>query len=194
MAGKRVLKEKLSIVNLLIMGLLIDRPMSAYEIVRIIETQIIGRLIKVSAPAVYKNIKELHQAGYLGVEKKRTGETPDKKVYSVTEDGKAYFLKLMEHYSSSVSSYYLDFNVFLINLDKMDKETGLRMLENLRYQFYQLKSWIVNHEQEARANNIYFPGRAIIKQHRMVIYTLIAWIEEVVEEYRQTENLGKHYW
>ena len=194
MTGKRVLKEKLSIVNLLIMGLLIDRPMSAYEITRIIETQIIGRLVKVSAPAVYKNIKELHQAGYLGVEKKRTGETPDKKVYSVTEDGKAYFLKLMEHYSSSVSSYYLDFNVFLINLDKMDKETGLRMLENLRNQFYQLKSWIVNHEQEARVNSIYFPGRAIIKQYRMMIYTLIAWIEEVIEEYRQTENLGKHYW
>jgi len=194
MTGKRVLKEKLSIVNLLIMGLLIDRPMSAYEIVRIIETQIIGRLIKVSAPAVYKNVKELHQAGYLGVEKRKTGETPDKKIYSVTEDGKTYFLKLMEHYSSSVSNYYLDFNVFLINLDKMDKETGLRMLENLRNQFYQLKSWIVNHEQEARAKNIYFPGRAIIKQHRMVIYTLIAWIEEVIEEYRQTENLGKHYW
>ena len=194
MAGRRVLKEKLSIVNLLIMGLLIDRPMSAYEIARIIETQIIGRLIKVSVPAVYKNVKELHQAGYLGVEKRKTGETPDKKIYSVTEDGKTYFLKLMEHYSSSVSNYYLDFNVFLINLDKMDKETGLRMLENLRNQFYQLKSWIVNHEQEARAKNIYFPGRAIIKQHRMVIYTLIAWIEEVIEEYRQTENLGKHYW
>lgn len=194
MAGRKVSKEKLSIVNLLIMGLLIDRPMGAYEIARIIETQIIGRLIKVSAPAVYKNIKELHQAGYLGVEKKKTGETPDKKVYSVTEDGKAYFLKLMEHYSSSVSNYYFDFNVFLINLDKVDKETGLRMLESLRNQFYQLKSWIVNHEQEARAKNIYFPGKAIIKQHRMMIYTLIAWIEEVIEEYRQTENLGKHYW
>lgn len=194
MAGRKASKEKLSIVNLLIMGLLIDRPMGAYEIARIIETQIIGRLIKVSAPAVYKNIKELHQAGYLGVEKKKTGETPDKKVYSVTEDGKAYFLKLMEHYSSSVSNYYFDFNVFLINLDKVDKETGLRMLESLHNQFYQLKSWIVNHEQEARAKNIYFPGKAIIKQHRMMIYTLIAWIEEVIEEYRQTENLGKHYW
>src|SRR4030042_826041 len=135
MAGKKVQKEKLSIVNLLIMGLLIDRPMSAYEIVRIIETQIIGRLVKVSAPAVYKNIKELHQAGYLEAERKKTGETPDKKVYSVTEAGKAYFLKLMEHYSSSLSNYYSDFNVFLINLDKVDKQTGVRMLENLRDQF-----------------------------------------------------------
>jgi DNA-binding PadR family transcriptional regulator len=134
------------------MGLLIDRPMSAYEIVRIIETQIIGRLIKVSAPAVYKNIKELHQVGYLGVEKKKTGETPDKKVYSVTKDGKAYFLKLMV--IQAVSLVYLDFNIS-DQLDKMDKETGLRC-ENLRNQFYQLKSWIVNHE--IRAKNIYFPG------------------------------------
>ncbi|OGP63738.1 MAG: hypothetical protein A2170_08885 [Deltaproteobacteria bacterium RBG_13_53_10] len=194
MAGKKVQKEKLSIVNLLIMGLLIDRPMSAYEIVRIIETQIIGRLVKVSAPAVYKNIKELHQAGYLEAERKKTGETPDKKVYSVTEAGKPYFLKLMEHYSSSLSNYYSDFNVFLINLDKVDKQTGVRMLENLRDQFYQFKSWIVRHEQEARAKDIHFTGRAIIKQYRMMIYTLIAWIEEVIEEYRQAENLGKHHW
>jgi hypothetical protein len=64
------------------------------------------------------------------------------------------------------------------------------MLENLRDQFYRMKTWIVAHEQEARARNVYFPGRAIIKQYRMILYTLIAWIEEVIDEYRETDEIG----
>jgi DNA-binding PadR family transcriptional regulator len=183
---------KMSAVNLLIMGLLMDRPLSAYDIAQMVETQIIGRLVKISAPAVYKNIKELHRAGYLEVEKTRKGEMPEKKIYTVTEKGKDYFLKLMDYFSSHLSSYYFDFNTFLSNIDKVDKQTGLRMLESLRDQFYQMKAWIASHEQEARTRQIYFAGRAIIKQYRMMFYTLIAWIEEVIEEYKAAKELGRY--
>ncbi len=182
---------KMSAVNLLIMGLLMGRPLSAYDIAQIVETHV-GRLVKISAPAVYKNIKELHRCGYLEVEKTRKGEMPEKKIYTVTEDGRAHFLKLMDYFSSHLSDFYFDFNAFLTNLDKVDKKTGLKMLENLRDQFYQMKTWIVNHEQEARARNVPFAGRVIIKQYRMIAYTLIAWIEEVIEEYRQAKDLGRH--
>jgi DNA-binding PadR family transcriptional regulator len=181
-----------STVNLLIMGLLIDSPLSAYHIAQIVETQIIGELLKISSPAVYKNIKELHKAGFLEMEKTRSGEMPEKKVYSVTKKGKAYFLRLMNHFSSHLSNHYFDFNTFLTNIDKVDRRTGLKMLENLRDQFYQMKEWIVNHEKQAKDNNIYFAGRAIIKQYRMILYTLLAWIEEVIEEYRETKDLGSY--
>jgi DNA-binding PadR family transcriptional regulator len=182
--------EKPSAVNLWIMGLLVNRPMSAYDIARMVETDVIGKLLKVSAPAVYKNVKELQRAGYLDMVRSRMGEMPEKKVYSVTQNGRDHFLKLMDYYSGNLLDYYFEFNTFLANLDRVDKETGLRMLGNLRDQFYQMKTWIVSHEQEARARNVYFAGRAIIKQYRMVIYTLIAWIEEVIDEYRETEELG----
>ncbi len=182
--------EKLSAVNLWIMGLLVDHPMSAYEIARIVETDVIARHLKVSVPAVYKNVRELQRVGYLEMERARMGEMPEKKVYSVTDSGRKYFLKLMDHYSSNLLDYYFEFNTFLANLDKVDKETGLKMLGNLRDQFYSMKTWIVAHEQEARARKVYFAGRAIIKQYRMILHTLIAWIEEVIEEYRETGETG----
>ncbi len=184
--------EKLSAVNLWIMGLLMERPLSAYDIARILETDIIGKLLKVSAPAVYKNIKELHRSGCLAAEKSRTGGMPEKKIYSVTDVGRKYFLKLMDHYSGNLSPYYFEFNTFLANIDKVNKKTGMKMLENLRDQFYRMKTGIVAHEQEARARNVHFAGRAIIKQYRMIIYALIAWIEEVIEEYGQSKDLGSH--
>lgn len=183
---------KMSTVNLLIMGLLLDRPQSAYDIAQVVETQIVGRLVKISTPAIYKNIKQLQKAGFLEVEKVRSGEMPEKKIYTVTESGRAYFLALMEYFSKEFSNVYFDFNAFLINLDKVTKNQGLKMLEELRDQFYEMKSWIVRHEQEARAKNIFFAGRAIIKQYRMMAYMLIAWVEEVIEEYRLTEDPGKY--
>jgi len=183
--------EKMSVVNLLIMGLLFEKSMSAYEIAQIVDNGIVGRLLKVSSPAVYKNIKELHRAGYLEAEKARTGEMPEKKIYSITDTGKLHFLSLMEHFSTNVNACYFDFNTLLINIDKVDRKKGLEMLNSLRDQFYRWKTWIVGHEQEARARNVHFGGKAVIKQYRMMAYMLIAWIEEVIEEYRHAEDLGK---
>ena len=97
----------------------------------------------------------------------------------------------MEHFSTNVNACYFDFNTLLINIDKVDRKKGLEMLNSLRDQFYRWKTWIVGHEQEARARNVHFGGKAVIKQYRMMAYMLIAWIEEVIEEYRHAEDLGK---
>lgn len=184
--------ERMSAGNLIILGLLLDKPMSAYEMAHIIDSQVIGRLIKISSPTVYKNIKNLYKKGYLTAEVVKEGEMPEKKVYSVTDEGKAYFLKLMEHYSGHLTDHYFEFNAFLMNLDKADKHTGLEMLGNLKAQFCKIQEWIVPHEKEAKAMNVFFAGQAIIKQYRMIIFTLIAWIDEVIEEYREEPDLGKY--
>ena len=176
----------------MILGLLSDKPMSAYDMANLLETQVVGRLVKISTPTVYKNIKKLYQNGYLTAEVVKEGEMPEKKIYTVTEEGYAHFLKLMEHFSGHFSDLYFDSNSFLSNIDKVDKETGLKMLENLKIQLCNARDWIVDHEREAKANNVFFAGRAIIKQYRMVLNALVEWIHEVIEEYTQTEELGRY--
>lgn len=182
----------MSTVNLIILGLLQDKAMSAYEMAQIVDTWIMGKLLKISPPTVYKNLKALHKASYLTLETVREGEMPEKKIYSVTETGRAHFLKLMEHYSSNLSDFYLDFNTFLVNLDKVDKQIGLQMLENLQTQINHARAWIVQHEQEMKTAGVFFAGRMLAKQYRMVLSTLRDWIEEVIAEYEQTTDLGKH--
>lgn len=184
--------EKMSAGNLMILGLLLNKPMSAYEMANLLDTQVIGQLIKISTPTVYKNIKRLYQNGYLTVEVVKEGEMPEKKIYTVTKEGKAHFFNLMEHFSGHVHDLYFDCNAFLANIDKVDKDTGLKMLENLESQLCAVRDWIVNHEREAKAKNVFFAGRAIIKQYRMVLNALVKWIQEVIKEYSQTENLGKY--
>jgi hypothetical protein len=56
------------------------------------------------------------------------------------------------------------------------------MLKNLHASILNWHSWIIAHEKEAK--NLPFPNRAIIKQYRMVLSTLLSWIEEIELEYR----------
>jgi DNA-binding PadR family transcriptional regulator len=184
--------ESMSTVNLIILGLLHDKPMSAYEMAQIVGSWVMKKLLKISAPTVYKNLKALHKASYLAMKTVREGEMPEKKIYSVTKSGRSHFLKLMEHYSGNLNDFYLDFNMFLVNLDKVDKKTGLQMLKNLQTQINQTRAWIVQHEQEMKAANVFFAGRMLAKQYRMILSTLRDWIEEVITEYRHTKDLGKH--
>lgn len=180
--------EKMSVVNLMVLGFLLEKPMSAYEMANLLDDRILGRLMKISAPAVYKNVKKLHQGGYLSVEVVREGEMPEKKVYSVTDKGKDYFFTLMQHYSNKFSEYYFEFNAVLLNIDKVDKQAGLEMLTALQTHFKTVQTWIIAHEREAREKRIFFTGRALVKQARMVVTTLVEWIEEVIEEYRQFDE------
>ena len=184
--------EKMSSGNLIILGLLLDHSMSAYDMAHIIDTQVVGRLVKISAPTVYKNIKKLHEAGHLSMEVLKQGEMPEKKIYTVTDTGKAYFLKLMRYFAEQPAEHHFEFNAVLGNIDKVDRETGMELLENLKTYFCGAKEWMVGHEQEAIAHNVFFGGRAIIKQYRMLFTMLEEWIDEVIEEYQQTEELGKY--
>jgi DNA-binding PadR family transcriptional regulator len=183
--------EKMSVVNLMILGFLMERPMSAYEMAQVVDGQLIGELMKISAPAIYKNVKQLSQDGDVTVETVKAGEMPEKKVYTITAAGQQYFHTLMEHYAGTVMDYYFEFNAMLLNLDKVDKATGLALLGQLRAQLEQAHGWVVEHEQHARAMHAFFPGLAMVKQARMVMGTLVEWVHETIAEYQATEEMGR---
>ena len=184
--------EKWSAANLIILGLLMEKPMSAYEMAHIIDSQIIGHLIKISPPTVYKNIKALHEKGRLTAETIREGEQPEKKIYAVTEKGKEHFLQLMGYFSSKLTPFFLESNAFLLNIDKLDKRRGLKMLQNLKKHIEDVQGWIKRHEREAGEKGIFFAGLAIIKQHRMMLDSLATWIDEVIEDYQKTKKPGAY--
>lgn len=173
----------MSPIDLIILGILYEKPMNAYEVARFVDEKHVQRLVKISQPAIYKNCKKLFQAGYLTGEKVRQGENPEKTIFKLSAKGKTYFHELMAHFSSRVHPFYLDFNAFIWNLDRLPKAQGLEMLENLRRELAQLKIWIINHEIEAAALRL--PVRLIIKQGRMVIVALAQWAEEAVADFKK---------
>ncbi len=184
---------KMSSANLIILGLIMDKPMSAYEIAQIIENQVIGRLVRISSPTVYKNIKLLYKEGFLTMEIVQESEMPPKKVYTVAADGREHFQQLMEYYSQRFEPPTYEYNAFLFNIDKVDKQTGLQLLENLRQHFLQAQQWISAHHRDVEeAGDVFFAGRAIVNQYNMHMTTFVEWINETIAAYQQEQHLGSY--
>jgi len=173
-----------STIDLIILGILIEKTMNAFELTRFIERERIGYLLKISTPAVYKSCKRLYKAGYLEGKVTRDGEMPEKVIYTVNQKGKERFYRLMEHFSGRLNPFYFEFNSFLWNIDKLKKKEALQMLENLKNQLLRLKKWITEHEKESSAK-IPFASRMIVKQYRMLVGTLAVWIKETITEYKR---------
>jgi len=157
-------------------------PMNAYELTRYIEQGEIDKVLKISKPAVYKSCKRLSVNGYLEGETVQEGDFPKKVIYSVTESGKKHFFELMVHLSTDLKPFYHEFNSFLWNIEKLEKSKGLKMLENLRNQLSTAKNWSIKHENEIKPF-AQFSARIIAKQYRMVMSTLLTWIDETIVEF-----------
>ena len=177
----------MSTIDMLILGILLDSPMNAYELTHFVEKKQVTRLIKISTPAIYKSCKRMFKAGYLEGKTTRDGESPEKVIYSVNQKGRDYFYKLMNHFSGNFKPFFIEFNSFVWNIELIERNEALHMLENLKNELVQIKDWIIIHEKEAATAP--FPARMIVKQYRMVIITLGEWISQTIKEFKTINNI-----
>ena len=171
----------MSTINLFLLGFIREKAMSAYEMANFVEAQQIPRMIKISAPAVYKNLVKLASAGYLSTEKVKEGEMPEKTIYSITPDGEKEFFSLLDRYSREQVKFHFDFNAVIINLDKLGREEALIYLENLWSEFKQRDRLIQKNLDIL--TNVPKEARAIVRQFKMINTTLIEWLEGFMKEY-----------
>ncbi len=172
----------MSAIDLVILGFLKRTPSSPYDMVQIIEPSALKKIIKIGSPTIYQNIKKLAKKEYLLGKKERVGEMPEKTIYSLTEKGEEYFIKLMGDFSSKPGPMFFNFNSFIKNLTLVDKETGLKMLRDLKLYFYDTKE-----DLDSDLNSIKSPSfevKAILKQYTIMLKGMIAWVEEIIEDYK----------
>ena len=174
---------KSSAIDLLILGMLIDRPQSAYDLASFVESKHLNMVLKVSAPAIYKNCKRLHADQLLEASVSRSGDLPEKVTYRINDKGRAHFYQLMAHYSQEMRPFHFEHNSFLWNLEKMPKEEGLVMLSHLQTSLVALKNWISAHEKEVEKMGAFGP-LALARQYRMVFQALVRWIKSVIKDYQ----------
>lgn len=177
----------MSPINLVILGFIMDKPMNPYELTKQIKNYRIDEMVKISIPAIYKNIIKLHEKGYVTAQIVRTNDTNEKTVYSMTQSGRKYFMQLMQKFALDKVNFNFDFNAFIVHLNHVDKSDGLMMLKNLKNKFYKKKRLLQN--QLKVLNNCPFAIRAVVQQQYMVAQTLIKWVENMMEEY-QSAKIG----
>ena len=172
----------MSSIDLVILGIVLEKPQSAYDIQKDVDYHHFSRWTKISVPSVYRKVIQLNEKGYLKSDIIKGDRFADKAVYSITEKGCAYFEKLMDTYASEPVPLLFDFNVVITNLNKMDKEKALELVAKLRNNI--VASAKSNDEYAANYADIPLVGRTIFEQQRLLYHSLLEWLDTFESQYR----------
>ena len=182
--------NELSNIDLIVLGILTEAPMSAYELTQYITDRQVSSFLKISDPAVYKSCKRLFQGGFLDGKLGTEGASPKKTIYSMNPEGQTRFYELMKFYSGNTNQWHLEFNAFMWHIEKLSKKEGLLMLNELAERLRNRESLLKKHLDDLTPY-IPFAARTILKQYTMVTTTMVVWVHETIEEYKNLRSPGK---
>lgn len=103
----------MSSIDLVILGIVLEKPQSAYDIQKDVEYHHFSRWTKISVPSIYRKVLQLSEKGYLQSDIVKGDKFADKAIYSITDQGRAYFKELMASCAAGPVPLLFDFNVVI---------------------------------------------------------------------------------
>lgn len=188
--NKRQELIKVSQIELLLLGMLIEGPKSAYDIQKDIEYHELSRWTKIGVASVYKKVLRLCEQGHLqgcSVQGKRRGH---KVVYEITDRGRAYFEQLMQIYARRSVTFCLEMNLVVANLNKLEPKKALAMLGQLYETIAQSARQHDGYITEYAGEPLPLPARAILEQQKEFYDTLLKWMGTFSFQFR--EEAARH--
>jgi len=177
-------KERhVSAVDLVLLGIVIEQPCSAYEIQKIIEYRHLSKWVKISSPSVYKKVIQLEAKGYLASKTVQESRMPEKTVYTITSSGKEFFLFQMKSIATRTVNVFFDFNAVITNLNKVPKNQALKLIASIRAGMAESKTYI--DEMIPQRKNVPLAGQTIMNQQILVLDTLFSWIDAFEADFDQ---------
>lgn len=174
----------MSSIDLVILGIVLEKPQSAYDIQKDVDYHHFSRWTKISVPSIYRKVIQLNEKGYLKSDIVKGDKFADKAVYSITDKGRSYFEQLMDTYASEEVSLLFDFNVVITNLNKMDKEKALNLVKKLRKSIAaSVKS---NEEYAVNYADIPLVGKTIFEQQRLLYQALLEWLDTFESQFKES--------
>lgn len=173
----------MSSIDLVILGIVLERPRSAYEIQKDVDYRHFSSWTRVSAASIYRKVIQLQAEGYLQSDRVKGDRSADKAVYSVTEKGRAYFEELMDSFADEPVPLLFDFNVVVANLNKLEREKALELIARLR------RSIAVSAKQNdgysAGYDDLPFVGKAVFEQQHLLYRALLEWLDAFEGQYKE---------
>ena len=172
----------MSSIDLVILGIVMEKPQSAYDIQKDVEYHHLSRWTKISVPSIYRKVLQMNEQGYLESSIVKGDKFADKAVYSITDQGRAYFEQLMDAYASQPVPLQFDFNVVITNLNKMDREKALELVGRLRGSI--AASAQANEECAAQHGDIPLAGQTIFAQQQRLYRALSEWLDAFEAQFK----------
>jgi len=171
--------------DLLLLGLLLDRPMHGYEIYQTIQIEGIDGWFSISAAGVYYSLRKLHDQGLVIESRQRRGGSASKSIYRLTAKGRTAFANAMEAELASQEEPCLDYDLPIYLLNKLPVQRALPPLERreafLIEQAEKLRAAVA--AQQARGGA---PLKLAILDHKLRFLEMEkAWLADVMATVRK---------
>lgn len=173
----------MSSIDLVILGIVSEKPQSAYDIQKDVEYHHFSRWTRISVPSIYRKVLRLSEGGYLQSNIVKGDRFADKAVYSITDKGRKYFKELMASYAANPVPLLFDFNVVVANLNKLDKTEATELISALRRSIYTSAKLNEAHAQEF--SNIPLEGKTIFEQQQLLYRALLEWLDNFEVQFLQ---------
>ncbi|TEU13462.1 MAG: DUF4388 domain-containing protein [Anaerolineales bacterium] len=176
-------------VDLLLLGLLMDKPMHGYEINQLIKSAEIDAWLNVSMPSIYYSLNKLREKGLIAETRQRGEGSPTKSVYRLTDEGRTRFFTAMEESLASHEKMYFDYDLGIFLLNKLPRERVIPLLEQRRAF---LDDWHTSlQEQIARiGEDSRYPLRQAILNHMASHVQLESrWLEGLIRQIQGEEEM-----
>lgn len=166
-------------IDLMILGALKERPMSAYEMDRLFEARAVRRWVRVSAPSIYRNLLRLREEGLVDGREEKGEAAPPRTVYAITEAGEARFGELADELAGLDARVDFDFTPVVANLYVMGEDEGRELLGKIKERYLEGAGRLERvlpkvARLEARAN----------MELRLETYRLVAnWVERFERDF-----------
>ncbi|MFZ5918813.1 MAG: DUF4388 domain-containing protein [Chloroflexota bacterium] len=115
--------------DLLLLGLLMDKPMHGYEINQIIKSEGIDIWINVSTAAIYYSLNKLRNQGLIVETKYQEAGAPVRSVFRLTDAGRVAFFRAMDENLASQERSYFDYDLGIFLLNKVPRDRALALME-----------------------------------------------------------------
>lgn len=169
-------------IDLIVLGILKKRALSAYDIQKLVEYRHISKWVKISTPSIYKKVIQLEEKGLIKSSIVKEGKMPEKAVYSLTDAGEKEFESLMYEIALQPIHFFLDFNAVIVNLSSLPPKGQQSCLENIEDNIKTLKTYLEENRQEKEnAPDIPKTGLAVLQQQYVLAEAVETWIASVKE-------------
>lgn len=167
-------------IDLVVLGMLKKEDLSAYDIQKQVDYRNLSRWVKISTPSIYKKVIQLEEKGLVKSVVVKEGKMPEKTVYSLTENGKKEFERLMMDISTRPVRIFLDLNAVIVNLDSLPDEKRRQCLANIEMNVKELKTYLEENICEKKdLKEIPETGRAVLNQQYILAEAIEKWIASV---------------
>jgi DNA-binding PadR family transcriptional regulator len=152
-------------IDLLLLGLLLDRPMHGYELYQQIQAEGIDAWFAVSMAGVYYSLGKLRDQGLVVESRQRGQRSARKSIYRLTEEGRSAFFTAMERQAVSQEDVYLNYDIVIYLLNKLPLRRAISLVEQ-HQAFLTEKAQVVQADLEAERLGGGSPLKTAVLDHK----------------------------